>query len=146
MARAKMLFSEKRIVKWGECDPAGVIYTPRVFSYAMDALETFFRQVLGTTWLEVHSKADMGMLMVRAEIDYISPLKPDKEIQVDIRIEQIGNSSVTYLSSGFDADGQQYFRVTMTNCFVFYRDFKPAPIPRHIRSPLLAYKSATSKA
>ena len=32
-------FTVMRTVRWGDCDPAGIIYTPRVLDYAMEILE-----------------------------------------------------------------------------------------------------------
>ncbi len=34
-------FTVTRTVKRGDCDPAGIIYTPRVLDYAMEALEAW---------------------------------------------------------------------------------------------------------
>ena len=40
-------FTVTRTVKWGDCDPAGIIYTPRVLDYAMEIVEAWYREVLG---------------------------------------------------------------------------------------------------
>ena len=52
-------FSKERFVRWGECDPAGVIYTPRVFEYALDTLEEFhtdedYSYLRLASWPEFH--------------------------------------------------------------------------------------------
>ncbi len=40
-------FAVTRTVKWGDCDPAGIIYTPRVLDYAMEILEALVPRGLG---------------------------------------------------------------------------------------------------
>ncbi len=37
-------FTVTRTVRWGDCDPAGIIYTPRVLDYAMEILEAWYRE------------------------------------------------------------------------------------------------------
>ena len=53
-------FSVRRTVIWGDCDPAGIVYTPRVLDYAMEILEAWYREVLGVSWLKLNREMGMG--------------------------------------------------------------------------------------
>jgi acyl-CoA thioesterase FadM len=144
MTECSKVYSEKRTVKWGDCDPDSVIYTPRVYEYSVDALESFARVVLGTTWFQAKQKRNFGTPMVRSEIDYLAPLRPDMEIQVDVQVQRIGRSALTYQSIGSDKNGKHYFRVMLTQCFITMPEFKPVPIPEDIRAILVAYQAGCS--
>ncbi|MGA8291299.1 MAG: hypothetical protein WB820_02120, partial [Rhodoplanes sp.] len=34
-------FTVRRIVNWGDCDPAGIVYTPRVLDYVCETIDAF---------------------------------------------------------------------------------------------------------
>jgi len=34
------MYQTKRMVRWGDCDPAGIIYTPKAIDYALETIET----------------------------------------------------------------------------------------------------------
>ncbi|MDH3966294.1 MAG: acyl-CoA thioesterase, partial [Rhodospirillales bacterium] len=65
-------FNVTRRVKWGDCDPAGIIYTPRVLDYAMETLEAWNREVLGVPWMKLNWEMSMGWPTVRAELDFLA--------------------------------------------------------------------------
>ena len=33
------MYQTKRMVRWGDCDPAGIIYTPKAIDYALETIE-----------------------------------------------------------------------------------------------------------
>ena len=141
MDSASKPFSIKRVVQWGDCDPAGIIYSPRVFDYAVEAVEAWNRQVLGLSWTELNSEMGMGAPMVRAECDYLHPPQPDQEVELAVLIERLGHSSLTYLVRGFGG-GRDYFQVRLVTCFVARPEFKSAEIPRRLRQRIAAYGDA----
>ena len=134
-------FSIKRMVRWGDCDPAGIIYSPRVFDYAIEAVEAWNREVLGVSWTKLIGEMGMGAPMVRAECDYLHPPKPDQELEIDVRIERLGRSSLTYLVRGFDGN-RDYFRVQLVSCFVARPEFKSTEIPPPLRQRIAASRDA----
>ena len=35
------MYQTKRMVRWGDCDPAGIIYTPKAIDYALETIENW---------------------------------------------------------------------------------------------------------
>ncbi len=135
-------FSVTRTVKWGECDPAGIIYTPRVLDYAMEALEAWFREVIGVPWLTMNREMGMGVPTVRAEMDFLAAPAPDQDIVTDLRVESLGRASITFLVTGRDGTGREFFRVKLVSCFITRPAFKPTAIPGDFRERIAAYQEA----
>ena len=136
-------FRIARTVSWGDCDPALMIYTPRVFEYASEALEAFYRAIIGVTWFDLNWTMQMGAPTVRAECDYIRALKPDMDVTIEIRVTRLGTSSVTYVMTCRDVEkGEDYFRVTYVTAYIQRSDFKSTPIPANFRERLVAYRAA----
>lgn len=133
-------YALRRTVVWGDCDPAGIIYTPRVFDYATETLEAFFRDVLGVNWADLNWKLHLGSPTVSAQCEFLKPMKPDLVIDVSVAVEKIGNSSVIFVMDGRDEAGAHYFRATYVTCFIARPDFKSTPIPDSFREKMIAYQ------
>ena len=132
-------FSRERFVRWGDCDPAGIIYAPKVYEYAIDTLEEFYKEVIGYSWMDLKDKSVVGTPILRLEIEYMRPLVPDQKIVVEINLKEVGIKTVTFEMNGVDHSEDQFFHVEVTMCFISQADFKPSDIPDKIRKRLLNY-------
>jgi len=133
-------YNVRDVVKWGDCDPAGIIYTPRVLDFAMQALEAWNRDVLGVSWLRLNREHGMGAPTVRAEIDFLAAPAPDQALVTEVRVRKVGRSSITYELTGRSDEGLVYYRAILVACFIERPAFKAAPIPEPFRSRALAYQ------
>ena len=135
-------FAVTRRVRWGDCDPAGVIHTPRITYFALETIEDFQVALTGGAWGAMLRERGMGAPSVRTECAYLKPPRVEQVLRVSLRLERIGGASVTYLVEGLDDDGIRYFRVRHVACYVDNDTFKPMPIPDDIRGLLEAYDRA----
>ncbi len=113
-----MPFIQSRIVRWGDCDPAGIIYTPRILDYAIETVETCLREVMGASWNVMREQYNIGGPTVHFECDIRKPLAPDMAVDLVLTLEKLGRSSMTSRIVCVDAEGVEYFRVLLVNCFV----------------------------
>ncbi len=134
-------FTVTRTVRWGDCDPAGIIYTPRVLDYAMEILESWYREVIGVPWLTLNRELSMGAPTVRVELDFLGAPAPDQELVLGLVVEGLGRSSITFLVTGRDRAGKALFRAKLISCFVSRPAFKPIAIPKEFRDRIQAYRS-----
>lgn len=134
-------FTVTRTVRWGDCDPAGIIYTPRVLDYAMEILESWYREVVGVPWLTLNREMSMGAPTVRVELDFLGAPVPDQDLVLDLVVEDLGRSSITFLVTGRDRAGKALFRAKLISCFVSRPAFKPIAIPQEFRDRIQAYRS-----
>ena len=142
----KAPYKQFRRVVWGDCDPAGIIYTPQVFHYGMEALEAFYREILGIAWIDLINELGMGSPTVRIECDFIRSLTPDTELNVEVRVERVGNASITYMLDGIGLDGFHYFKIKSVACIVKKDGMQAITIPDRFRERLLAYQAACGDA
>lgn len=113
-----MPFIQSRIVRWGDCDPAGIIYTPRILDYAIEMVEACLREVMGASWNVMREQHNIGGPTVHFECDIRKPLAPDMAVDLVLTLEKLGRSSMTSRIVCVDAEGVEYFRVLLVNCFV----------------------------
>jgi 4-hydroxybenzoyl-CoA thioesterase len=136
------LYTRTHRVAWGDCDPAGILYTPRVFDYCNETLEGWYRDILGSAWMQMIASGT-GSPMVHVECDFIRPMAPDLELTVAVRIERLGASSITFLMDGDGPDGAAHFRAKYVVCITDFTAAKAMAIPAALRERAEAYEQAT---
>jgi 4-hydroxybenzoyl-CoA thioesterase len=126
-------------VAWGDCDPAGILFTPRVFDYCTEALECFYRDVLDADWPNLVRQRHMGSPMVHVECDFLAPMPPDLELAVELGIDKLGTASLTYVFTGRAPDGSEHFRARFVACITDFQAGRPVPIPAAMRARAEAF-------
>ena len=69
-----MSFSTRIVVRFGETDPAGLVYYPRLFHYCHVAFEEFFAARTGRTYAELLARERLGFPTVNAQAEFFAPL------------------------------------------------------------------------
>ena len=126
-------------VRFGDCDPAGIVYFPRFFALFHDAMETWFSARLGLRYAEVVVGRKIGFPAVHTEADFKVPCALGDAIFVELRVARLGRSAIDLVYAVRGADGG--LRLTgATTCVVL--DLDPAspgfrksmPIPGDLRA------------
>lgn len=141
-------FRYKKVVGWGDCDPAAVIYTPRAIVYANEALDAWYRDWLGSSWYFNNFKlrSAVGTPNVYTECTYFNPLHPDDRIDLVVGVKKIGNKSITFTMDAVRIDGKIAFRVIQVCCTVDPKRFRGIPVPAWMRAGLESYRESCRKA
>ncbi|MCW0233224.1 MAG: acyl-CoA thioesterase [Ferrovibrio sp.] len=137
-------FAAARIVQWGECDPAGMVYTTQFLDYVMETLEAFWRDVIGYSFLRLHKELGFGSPTVSTKLDFQRALKGGDPFTVELRVEKLSRSTITYDFKGRNAAGEVCFTGTHVSCIVDEKILKSVEIPDTIRGPIEAYRRATT--
>lgn len=137
----KHIFTVHRMVNWGDCDPAGFIYTPRVLDFACEAIDSWLREQLKVSWWQLKSSGlGLGLPTVNAVCDYISILRPDQSVELNVYIREIGRSSVVFEVEGMAAGDRPAFRVKIVSCATDMAILRATRIPDWMRKKFEAYK------
>ena len=131
----------RRVVKWGECDPAGIVYTPRFLDWVIEACEDCFRHITGLTWSEHQSKRGMGHPLKAVNIEFHSPLKSGETFEAIVLIDRVGRSALGYRVEGRKPDGMPCFTGTATAVIVDYVTYRPREMPDDYRDAFAAYRA-----
>jgi YbgC/YbaW family acyl-CoA thioester hydrolase len=90
------LFATRIQVRFGDADPAGLVYYPVIFHYFHIALEEFFAACCGITYHRLMAEERLGFPTVKAETEFFVPLVYGDEVEVEIYVSKTGRSSVTF--------------------------------------------------
>lgn len=76
----------RRTVRWGECDPAGIVYTPRFLDYCIEVYEAFLSLMLGGPLHSAKQPLGIDFPCRGAELDFRSPLPLDARFDMELRV------------------------------------------------------------
>lgn len=103
-----------REVAFGDCDPAGIVYTGKIVDFALEAIDAFWRERLnGTGWFQMNVDLGIGTPFVHLELDFAGPITPRAPLETRVRFARMGDSSVT-----FEVKGVQQGRACFAGRFV----------------------------
>ncbi len=72
---------------------ARIAYTARFLDYAMEAIERWCQDRLGTGWYEMNVDEGIGTPFVHVEMDFRSPVTPRDTLASTVRLIRLGGSS-----------------------------------------------------
>jgi acyl-CoA thioester hydrolase len=141
MSRPGFPFSTRFRVRYSEIDGQKIVFNSRYLEYADVAITEFWRWAdlgeIGPDWL------DAEFNIVRATIDFKQSFRLDDMVEGWVRIERIGNSSMTHRIDLCHADtGDLHASVEMVSVHVDLTARRATPIPASVRGRLEALTGA----
>jgi 4-hydroxybenzoyl-CoA thioesterase len=135
-------------VRWGDCDPAGIIYFPRYFDFFHQAMEAWFEEALSMPYSSVIIGRKIGFPSVHTEADFRAPSAFGDRVDVRLTVPRLGRTSVEFAYRVQVAGAPDELRATgRTVCVVMDLDpqsaqFRQAiPIPDDIRAAIEGFRS-----
>lgn len=128
-----------RVINWSDTDAAQIVYTVRFLDYVMEAVEGWFRSVVGTSWYEMNVDRGIGTPVVSVNFDFSAPLTPRDVLRVTVLVERAGRASITFNILGDRGDGVRSFTTRLTCCAVDNKEMKSVDIPAEWRQRIEHY-------
>lgn len=83
-------------VAWFDCDPAGIVFYPRVLAYMNEAAHALL-EAKGFSLATLSARGVIGVPMVSLTIDYVKVLKLGDFAVVESEITGIGRTSIKFV-------------------------------------------------
>lgn len=129
-----MSFSTRITVRFGDTDPAGIVYYPNIFHYFHIALEEFFAARCGLSYQRLIADERIGFPTVNTQAEFFVPIVYGDELDVEIFVSRTGNSSATFQYNARRAsDGTLCARATQIHVAMNLDTRRPLPIPEKYR-------------
>jgi acyl-CoA thioester hydrolase len=134
-SRSEYAHFEKATTRWMDNDVYGHVNNAHYYSYFDSVINRYLITVGG---LDIHAGEVVGFV-VSSQCDYFSPFRYPDPIELALRTDRIGQSSVTYgLAIFLPGEEQARAAGSMTHVFVHRPTSKPVPIPPRLRTALEA--------
>lgn len=123
-------------VRFGECDPARIMYFPNYFDFFHAAMEDFFRDRVGALYHVLLSRDRLSFPTVHLEVDFFAPVTYGDEVRITVEVAKVGRSSVALRYTGRrGSDGKQVVVATATTVCTDLDAMKSIPLPDALRAP-----------
>ena len=123
----------------GQCDAAGIVYTPEFFNVCNHAIEEWFGKALGLDYYDLIGRQRIGLGYVTANATFFRPCVMGETVDVFIEVDHVGTRSYSLILQAF-AEGDEAFRINFTTVTTCLDRHRPAPIPEALRSALTRYR------
>lgn len=91
-----MPFSTRITVRFGDCDPAGLVYYPVLFHYCHAAMEEFFAARCGVSYARLMAESRLGFPTVNARAEFTAPFVYGDAVEAEVFLSRVGHSSATF--------------------------------------------------
>ena len=127
-----MPFEHEIRVTWGDCDPARIVYTPRLPWFALDAINAWWEHYLGGGWYQLELDRGIGMPFVNMSMNFKAPVTPRHRLMCTVRPNRMGNSSIGFHVEGWQG-GAMCFDGDFVSVFIDPVSFEKSTPTAHIR-------------
>lgn len=131
-----MAFTIKRTILFGDCDPAGIVYTPRIAHFVVEAVHEFLTHKLGGSGI----RAIFGMNILppaRAlSIEFLATMAWDDVIELEVSCAEVKTTSFTFEVIARNSLSDVAFHATMTQVCISPKTKRPIAIPESLRRAL----------
>lgn len=135
-------FIVRRRVRWGDCDPAGVVYTGRFPEYLLGAVSFFTDHIAGGSMHALTRSLGVDLPCKGMTFEFISSLWPNDVFDIQCEVSEIRSSSFDIACTAKKGDGALVFKATFSPiCIEIKNSVRTrTPIPQEIREAVMRYK------
>ena len=94
MTTTKKSFTTQLQVRFGDVDPAGIVYYPKIYDFIHEAFEELWDVHIGRRYYHLVGEEQLGFPLVHSEVDFKHPLHFGDRPLVRVTTFKVGRTSV----------------------------------------------------
>ncbi len=103
---AKAVFQRERVIRFSDCDPAGIVFYPQYFVMFNGLLEDWFSDGLAVGFGALVLQRRIGLPTVRLEVDFSAISRMGDQVVLSLAVERLGKRSLTLALRCESKEGQ----------------------------------------
>ncbi len=132
------LFSRERLIRFSDCDPAGIVFYPQYFVMFNGLVEDWFNEGLEVGYQRTVIERRIGLPTVRLEADFTAVSAMGDRVLLSLGVERLGGSSLTLrLHCVGQADGVTRMSMRQVLVTTSLDSHRAVPIPHDIRAAIV---------
>lgn len=138
-------FTVRRVTRWAECDPAGVVYVGNFPNFLLSAVHLFRNRALGAGWIDSWGGQGFQTPGKALSMVFQGSLWPDDVFDMAVYVGDIRTRTMDILVQATRAeDGTNVFAGSLTSVFVTKEDRrKTVSIPATTRALLERHRAVS---
>ncbi|MCB1930562.1 MAG: acyl-CoA thioesterase [Rhodocyclaceae bacterium] len=90
-----MKFETDKLIRFHQCDPAGIVFYPQYLVLCNETVEDWFAQAHGVDFYDLHAELHRGVPMRHLEADFLAPSVHGESLRFSLVVEKMGERSLT---------------------------------------------------
>jgi 4-hydroxybenzoyl-CoA thioesterase len=134
-------WSTRRTVRFSDCDPAGIVYTPRYIDMANGVIEDFFAEQLRISYHALIQTDRIGLGYKSVDTDFFKPGFMGDRLSLTVLIEHIGRTSIIFTIHCV-REIEEIMRCRLVMVTTSLNTHNAINIPADLRDALVAYRDS----
>jgi 4-hydroxybenzoyl-CoA thioesterase len=131
------------VVRFTDCDPAGMVFYPRYLEMFNDLVESWFREELNFSFNEMHTRRVWGLPTVHLEVDFVAPSIFGEVLSATLIVRSLGTSSISLDISLYCRDGVARVRGKVVLVLIDRSVGRAIPIPEEVRARIALFQGTS---
>jgi len=129
------VYTQRRRIVFGDCDPGGIVYTPRVSHFVVEAGLAFLGDRLGRPAERYLFELGIGPPARSLNIDFLAPMTWDDELAIRVTVKEIRTHAFTLAMAAHVGDTNTFNAELVMVCIAM-DSFQATAIPAELRRVL----------
>ncbi|WP_438999316.1 acyl-CoA thioesterase [Variovorax beijingensis] len=131
-------FQRARMIRFSDCDPAGIVFYPQYFVMLNGLVEDWVSEGLGIGYHALIAERRIGLPTVRLEADFRAVSRMGDQVMLGLAVERLGSRSMTLVLRCFDpASGELRMQVRQVLVTTSLESHRAVEIPQDLRTAIL---------
>ncbi|ADU35877.1 acyl-CoA thioesterase [Variovorax paradoxus] len=110
-------FRRPRLIRFSDCDPAGIVFYPQYFVMLNGLVEDWVNEGLGLSYHGLVAERRIGLPTVKLDVDFRAVSRMGDQVMLGLAVERLGSRSMTLAVRCFGAESGEV-RMQMTQVIV----------------------------
>ena len=136
------IFSRIVQVRFGDCEPAGIVFYPRYFEMFNNLVEDWCAQGLGTPFQELIGVRGLGLPLASVQTDFVATSKLGDALRAELSVLGIGGASIKVAIRLLGDDGFERVRATLVLVLMDLKTARATRILEPMRARIAQFQAA----
>lgn len=129
------MFLKRLLVRFRDCDPAGMVFYPRHAEMIHATVEDWFAEDIGVSFAELHGPRQASVPVVTFSMEFCAPSRLGDELSISLAVQQVGTSSLKLAVNARCGD-ELRFKSSQKLVHISMVDHRPRPWEADMREAL----------
>ena len=131
-------FQRARMIRFSDCDPAGIVFYPQYFVMLNGLVEDWVSEGLGIGYHALIAERRIGLPTVRLEADFRAVSRMGDQVMLGLAVERLGSRSMTLVLRCFDpVSGELRMQMKQVLVTTSLESHRAVEIPQDLRTAIL---------
>lgn len=132
---ARVVFEREQVVRFGHCDPAGIVFYPRYFEMLNELVEDWFAHGLGLPFPQLIGERRIGLPTAQLDTRFERISRFGELLRQRVRVQRVGGASL-HLAVSFDGDDGTRVAFSQVLVCTSLDTHQPQPLPDDVRAAI----------